>query len=115
MYDEAARIAQNRTNKGNDAQASDDGVFKNVQNIGSKAAKHMLFFKDERTYSSDEAIRLVKQHMVEEGIVENEYVIRNCSASKCGIKPAYVMCQVAGTNQYYQYEFKDICFRLQVL
>ena len=57
-YNRTAKWAQNLTNKDNDAQASDDGVFKNVQNIGSEAAKHMLFFKENVTSSPDEAIEL---------------------------------------------------------
>ncbi len=110
MYNKTAEWAQWFTNKGNDAQASDDGVFKNVQNIGSEAAKPMLFFKEKITSSPDEAIELVKQHMIKEGIVEDKYHIRKCTTSGCGgKKPAYVMCQVAGTNQYYQYEFRYIC------
>ncbi len=114
-YSNVAVTAQGLTNKGNDAQASDDGVFKNVQNIGSEAAKPMLFFKEKITSSPDEAIELVKQHMVKEGIIENKYNIRKCTTSGCDKKPAYVMCQVAGTNQYYQYEFKDICYSVQYI
>ena len=49
------------------------------------------------------------------GIIENKYRIRKCTTSGCDKKPAYVMCQVAETNQYYQYEFKDICYSVQYI
>lgn len=116
LYDWMADKEQENTSSATKGQAKDDGVLKVFQNEGSAAADKMLVFSNTQTPDPKTAIEMVKNYMVNTGIVNDKRKITKCRATECktvrnvGISVGmqdYVVCYVG--NTLYQYEFDDIC------
>ncbi|MBR5904210.1 MAG: hypothetical protein IKZ49_01595 [Alphaproteobacteria bacterium] len=109
-YKNWAKVAQVVTNFGQSGQAKDDGVFIDVQDIGRAEGSKALVFSTTQTATPEEAIKLVKNYMVNNNIVNNESDIEKCEPSECGKrlgKQDYIICRA--NKKVYQYEFDDIC------
>lgn len=92
-------------------QAQDDGVLKAYQDEGSQDAKEMLYFYNTQTSTPQEAIELVKKHLLEKKFVNSKSDITECKTSECKKffgQQDYVYCRIK-SGKIYQYEFDDIC------
>ena len=113
FYDQRAAREQQNTSGKSGGQGSDDGEqLMAVQDIGYNDAHFMKLFSDVQTKNAAEAIKKVKEFLVEQGIAQNIDAI-DCPVnlvSKCRKRVGYqdyVICIV--DKIHYQFEFDDIC------